>query len=249
MKFVIPALLILLVFLGCTEDLEEYASESNDNAYELLFTYDQNHESYVKKHLITYFTSIAIGSEFGNQTSILKKWIKPMKIFIEGNPSEELMVELKNIITEINALSTDSFKIVIAADSSQSNFNIYFGNHFDYTVKHPSLNQMIQDNKGLFTISFDGQFKIQNGHMFVDIERSLIKEQKHILREELTQALGLGNDIMYYPKSIFYDKPSRIVQYSDLDKEVIRLLYHPSLIPGLGKDNVENILQNLLGIN
>lgn len=249
MKFAIPILLFFLVFLGCTDLAEDLSKESDAEAYELLFTYDKTHERYVKRHLVTYFTSIAIGSEFGNQTSILKKWVHPMKIFIEGNPQEDLLMELEEIIIEINSLSTDQFKIEIAADSLDSNFSIYFGNKFDYTMRYPSLNQVVHDNKGLFTVSFNSQFEIQNGYMFVDNERSFTEEQKHILREELTQALGLGNDIRYYPNSIFYDKPSRTISYSDLDKEVIRLLYHPSLIPGLGKENVENVIQNLLGID
>ena len=130
-----------------------------------------------------------------------------------------------------------------------SNFYIFLGSSSEYAKKYSYLARLVTDNKGLFTTFHDAEFNIYGGHMYVDTERSVIEEQRHILREELTQSLGLGNDIPHDSSSIFYKDPSRTTQYSFWDVEVIRLLYHPAIIAGLGEDSVQRVLENLLGVD
>jgi hypothetical protein len=50
--------------------------------------------------------------------------------------------------------------------------------------------------------------------------------EKHVLREELTQSLGFGNDSIKYPDSIFYENFSSLTKYSELDKAIIRKHYN-----------------------
>ena len=63
--------------------------------------------------------------------------------------------------------------------------------------------------------------------MYVDIYKANNIEQKHLLREELTQSLGLGKDSFKYPNSIFQSSWTQTLNYLKIDKDVIRLLYHP----------------------
>ena len=72
--------------------------------------------------------------------------------------------------------------------------------------------------------------------MYVDIFRADLPGQKHLLREELTQSLGLGNDSPQYIESIFQSAWTTTTSYSMLDKDVIRLLYHPEM--NIGKGNL-----------
>ena len=64
--------------------------------------------------------------------------------------------------------------------------------------------------------------------MYVDLERTgdNFEAQKHLLREELTQSLGLFNDSWKYPESIFYQGWSTVTEYSDMDKRLIDMLYN-----------------------
>jgi hypothetical protein len=63
--------------------------------------------------------------------------------------------------------------------------------------------------------------------MYVDIKRTKRDDaQKHLLREELTQALGLSNDSYDYPESIFYQGWTETTEYTELDKDVIRMMYN-----------------------
>lgn len=52
-----------------------------------------------------------------------------------------------------------------------------------------------------------------------------------MIREELTQSLGLFQDSWRYPDSIFYQGWSDITAYSDLDRTTIGLLYDSRLDP------------------
>jgi hypothetical protein len=63
--------------------------------------------------------------------------------------------------------------------------------------------------------------------MYVDLYRANeIDEQKHLLREELTQSLGLVNDSWKYKNSIFYQGWTTTTEYSDIDRELIDILYN-----------------------
>ena len=50
-------------------------------------------------------------------------------------------------------------------------------------------------------------------------------KKKHLLREELTQSLGFFNDSWLYPESIFYQGWTDVTEYSEMDKEIIKMLY------------------------
>jgi hypothetical protein len=53
-----------------------------------------------------------------------------------------------------------------------------------------------------------------------------VNHAKHVLREELTQAMGLLNDSWKYPESMFYDGVSEPTEYAPIDRELIDILYN-----------------------
>ena len=82
--------------------------------------------------------------------------------------------------------------------------------------------------------------------MYVDIQRANAQEQMHLLREELTQSLGLGKDSEKYPNSIFQSSWTQTTEYLPIDRELIRLLYHPEMKIGLNDIAVEELLIEIL---
>jgi hypothetical protein len=63
--------------------------------------------------------------------------------------------------------------------------------------------------------------------MYVDIIRAKEDDaQKHLLREELTQSLGLFNDSYKYDNSIFYQGWTTTTEYAPIDRELIDMLYN-----------------------
>lgn len=83
--------------------------------------------------------------------------------------------------------------------------------------------------------------------MYVDTNRPAQRSQLHLLREELTQALGMAKDSDLYPNSIFNSNYSvDVTMYSDLDKAVIQMLYHPQMDVGLNEQQVDPILRDIV---
>jgi len=241
-------LTILLFFSACA-DLDEHAtSQSTYDKLDLYTDHSPQAAYYMKKHLITYFKDVALGAEFGDKAPVSKKWISEMKVFVHGEDTEQLLDELDVIIQEVNQYATDGFKVSLAESFEDANFQIYFTSSSEYADQYPYLLGLIKENKGLFTTFHDEDFNIYKGHMYVDSQRTVLEEQLHLLREEFTQALGLANDIPYYFDSIFYQGESRTTNYSENDINVIKLLYHPAIISGLGDDSIQNVLEDLLGV-
>ena len=66
-----------------------------------------------------------------------------------------------------------------------------------------------------------------SGKMYVDLVRNGdVESYKHLLREELTQSLGLFNDSWDYPESIFYQAWTTTTEYAPIDSELIDMLYN-----------------------
>jgi hypothetical protein len=79
----------------------------------------------------------------------------------------------------------------------------------------------LKNNWGYFELYID------TGVMYVDVFRARdIESQKHLIREELTQSLGLVNDSWKYENSIFYQGWTTTNSYSEIDIKLIDLLYN-----------------------
>jgi hypothetical protein len=213
---------------------------SDDEVGKRLTAYDEE--------VIQYFQEIALGFEYGGAPEVTRKWVTDMKIFVGGNKTPELMNELQAIINEINNLATDGFNISIVTDTLQSNYYVFLGPGTTYAERFPSLATLVTDNWGLFSVYWDVAEQIYSGHMYVDIERANPAEEKHLLREELTQSLGLSKDSNsdLYLNSIFQAKWTTTTAYDDIDKDLIRLLYHPDMQIGLNREQVEELLREVL---
>lgn len=199
-----------------------------------------------QESVISYFKEIALGFEYGGASEITRKWVIPMKIFVEGDNINDFHLNVLNeTIEEINNLSTDGFSLEISEDSLISNCHIYLGStfkshHFD-----------VPENIGKIAyvnVTYDND-RINRATIFVDTYIPNQEVQRSLIIEELTQSLGLGKDSPRYPKSIFYETPldgGSATEYLPIDKDLIRLLYHPKMIVGLNHKQVDLLLREIL---
>ena len=172
-----------------------------------------------------YFTKVAYGSEFGNDGSESRKWEQDISIYVKGQKPDYLMSELRSIVSELNGLIS-TIEINIITDESEADIVVFFGSAQNYNEYDDRSIGYTDHNQGLFILSGNDN-ELTYGTMYVDIQRTDSREaQKHLLREELTQSLGLPNDSYDYPESIFYQGWTETTEYSDIDKEVIQMLYN-----------------------
>ena len=171
-----------------------------------------------------YFNKVAYGSEFDGGNTSLSKWNQDINIYVVGEKRDYLMSELNDIVSELNGLIS-TINITIVDNESDANFFILFGSSQDYNNYDSESIGYTEHNQGLF-IAYGGE-NLTKATMYVDIERTSTNDgQKHLLREELTQSLGLCNDSYDYPESIFYQGWTETTEYAEIDKELIQMLYN-----------------------
>jgi|GEM_PF-534384 len=202
-----------------------------------------------QKTTASYFLDIALGLEYGDAPAVTRKWKRNMKLYVAGRPSAELKKELHSIIKELNKLTSESnFSISVTADSSQSNALVFFGSQDTFGHLVPEAKDELQNNYGLFYIWWNSKQQIYRMAMYVDMYRTKSERaRKHLLREELTQSLGLPKDSPKYFNSIFQSSyKSKVTSYSALDKNLIKLLYQPEMEADLTKKQTEKRLVKII---
>ena len=221
-----------LVWIGC--------SDPEEPAPELPFFQEQ---------VIDYFKEIALGFENGGASEVTRKWAGPMKLYVGGPGKNDFTIAtIEETIATLNALATDGFEIQWVSDSSQSNAYVFLGSKEQFIQIFPDAANSLVGNLAYFNVWWNNDL-INTARIFIETQSSSLTQQRSLIFEEITQSLGLGKDSPRYPDSIFYEIPSDggfAQGLSELDKELVRLLYHPSMSVGLSATEVEKLLREIL---
>ena len=181
--------------------------------------------------IVDYYNEITKSTEFTKKQNNPQRWETDIKIYIDGVCDSTAESELYKVVNELNDL-IETIEIKIVNVKSDANLIAFFGFCSKYDKIEPKAIPYSGSNYGLFVVYVNNDI-ITNGSFYVDVVRcewldeSLIEEtKKHLVREELTQALGLYNDSTKYPNSIFYQEFSFTTEYTELDKGVIKMHYN-----------------------
>ncbi len=200
------------------------------------------------KQIIDYFSEIALGFSDGSISEITRKWKVPMKVYLGGVANDALENELEKIVVEINQLTTDGFYIEITNDSLESNFDILIGTAKQYYTIYPSLGDTTSTSAGNYYIYWQNKSDIFYGNMFIDTNQGTFSYSTFLLRKFLTASTGLTNTSHEHYRSIFSRSWRVVNEYQPIDRDMIRLLYHPDMQTGWNADvartKVLNILMN-----
>lgn len=154
-----------------------------------------------------------------------KKWKRDVKIFIKGEKLDYLVDELKRVVYELNELITE-IDIKIVDYEFESNYIVFFGGQKEFNKLYPQSIPYTEHSYGLFISNSQGD-EFVSGAMYVDFYRVSRKSgEKHLIREELTQSLGLTADSYKYPESIFYEPWTETTEYAEIDKQLIKMVYN-----------------------
>ncbi|GAA4302950.1 hypothetical protein GCM10023183_15100 [Nibribacter koreensis] len=216
---------------GCiTKDEEEVEPE--------LTQYDES--------VISYFKEIALGFQFGGSSEITRRWQTDVKVYIEGTPTAENLSEFQKVRSEINALATNGFSVEVVTDKSQSNLSLYFGDANEFSRLYPSLEGVAKANLRTFAVWWNASNEINRSVIFIDNIVASAPQQKSWVRGMLAGAIGLGQVSPLYPESIFYSRANTNSAFTQMDKDLIRLLYHQDMRIGLSEEEVGPVLENIL---
>ena len=144
------------------------------------------------------------------------------------------MATLLQVTQELDSLIPD---LTLEITDENPNVDIHFLPESSFTLVDP---QYVPVNLGFFRIWWDGQEVINRGRVLISTQGISQTERSHLIREELTQTLGLFMDSWQHQDSIFYQGWTTTVEYSPLDREIIRLLYSPQLESGMDLGQVRS---------
>ncbi|MDB4192463.1 DUF2927 domain-containing protein, partial [Flavobacteriaceae bacterium] len=188
----------------------------------------------------------------------VRKWKKPMILFISKDEEYDDQVKaIQKTVNDINKLATDGFKIVLNNDISKCNAVLYLCDKervFELdSIFYKELSDSIDyEISGLASMEYNTEdYIINKTTIYINSEYSLDVQESAIL-EEITQSIGLPNDPITYSNSIFYknkiEENNTFNEYTKMDADVIRLLYHPKMKPGLSFKEAKKVIKRILKI-
>ena len=187
---------------------------------------------------IDYFSDIAFGAEFGSSTPFLRRWTPPgPTIRINGSPTTQDLDVLDAVLGEINDLTGLDIQIVTDDPIVEM--------HFVPVASFQSvLPEAPPGNIGLVWLWWNGADQLVQSVVLVASDRDLDR-RTHIIREEVTQMLGLLQDSFDYPESIFFQGFSLVDEYLPIDRAVIEILYRPELTVGMSRVDAARVARRL----
>ncbi len=202
------------------------AWQTNPLVSQELYTQDQ----------IDYFLEIAMGSEFGRASPVVRKWTRDVRIKAIGSPTDKDRMTLNRVIEDINAIIG---RRKLRINERRPDVEIYFVPESDFTIYEPNYRPT---NFGYFWIWWNGSSEIYRARIMISTDRITQEERSHLIREELTQILGLMKDSWTYKESIFYQGWTATTAYAEIDKVCIEILYRSEISPGMTRRQVEAVL-------
>lgn len=194
---------------------------------------------YYSEEEIDYFMEIALGSEYGSP-EVVKKWTRDLRVTLKGAPTPADSSTMETVVDELNDLVGNQVQLVF--DNRNPNVTAWFvpvDSMENYNTNYKP------GNWGYFYIWWNSSYQIYRAQILIGTDKPSQTERSHLIREELTQSLGLMNDSDEYPGSIFQAEWTRVQEYTDLDSTIIEMLYRPEIHSGMGAQEVRSVLDTL----
>jgi hypothetical protein len=206
---------------------------------------------------INYFLEVALKSEYADSEPTIKKWDRDINIKVLGTPTPEDLKTLQAVIDELNTLvSGIRLQVVTLPEQSIQNISshnphalgqnpnveIYFVPKSKFSQYEPNYQPL---NYGFFWGWWNDNHAMHRSRVLISTDGVTQQERSHLIREELTQSLGLMEDSDQYSDSIFYQGWTDTNHYAEIDKVVIEMLYRPEIRPGMTQSQVLEVFQTL----
>jgi hypothetical protein len=176
---------------------------------------------------LAYFQDIAGQAEYGDAGGLVHKWTKDLRIAVFGEPTERDRTALANVVDDLNGI-IDGVELSLV--ETNPNVQIYFVPETEFASILP---EYVPVNMGFVYIWWDGAGAVTDAVILISTTGITPEERAHLIREELTQSLGLLNDSPQYEDSIFQVEWTSTNRFAPIDRALIEMLYRPELVPGM----------------
>ena len=197
------------------------------------------------------FQEIALRNEYTRRGHVVRKWTKPVTIWIDHQVGDQAMhTELVSL--HLNHLqSLTSHPIKLTRDRKSANLRLIFTRQADWgqQVKKlfgPEAAAALHGAVCMANFRTNGHYEIIEARVIIPVDQARMHGKLvSCIVEELTQVMGLPNDSEAVYPSIFNDKtPEELL--SGLDGLLLKMLYHPEIKPGMNEQQVRPVLKKII---
>lgn len=188
---------------------------------------------------VSYFQEIALGAEYGSTSRVIRKWGGDILVQVHGSPSAEDMVSLQGVLTDLRRVMGQRRVEIV---SKGANVDVHFAPEGEFRSIDPNYQAT---NYGFFWVWWGPDHQLVKSRVLISTTDISQEARSHLIREEITQSLGLMNDSWRYPESIYYQGWTRTRDYAPIDLRVIEMLYREEIRPGMSEAEALEILRDL----
>ena len=174
-----------------------------------------------------------------NAANPLRRWEKPMKIFVTGSPSKDDLNQLNAFIMEVATHCPNVPNIRIVQSEREANIVVYYG---PLSTLGQYVDYYHEGNWGSFSFHYTNDV-ITDGKVGIATDVNTTASKRHLIREELVGLFGLSNDHYDYSDSILYQNWTTVPTLSDVDWLMINMLYDRDLKCGMSASDAYRILR------
>jgi len=197
------------------------------------------------------FQEVALGSEFGHSDNRIRKWVKPLNIYVQHNSGDKALLN-KLVDAHTAHLSTISgLKIQRVNSINKANVKLFFTRQSklkNLITRHSgaAVAKVNTTNTCLYNIELNKAAQVTRAQIYIPVDFAY-NEGKLIscIVEELTQVLGLPRDSEKVFPSIFNDKSTDDL-LTGLDETLIRILYNTKIKAGMNKRSLASVLKPVI---
>lgn len=189
------------------------------------------------------YVTVALSTEFGSDPGVVRKWPEgdPIVVRVLGDPSAEDREELEAVASDLEDVYGAS--PVAVTDTAPPDVRVHFAPESEFEEIDP---RYVPRNFGFFFFNWDASFRILRSRVLIDIGTVGQATREHLIREELTQSMGLPMDTPAFGRSVFHSDFGVMPRaYSPVDTAILRIHGRPEIRPGMDEAEVREVLRGL----
>lgn len=189
------------------------------------------------------YVTVALSTEFGSDPGVVRKWPEddPIVVRVLGEPSAADRDALEAVASDLEDVYGAS--PVAVTDTAPPDVRVHFAPESEFEEIDP---RYVPVNFGFFFFNWDASFRIVRARVLIDIANVGRATREHLIREELTQSMGLPMDTPAFGRSVFHPDFGVMPRaYSPVDSAILRIHGRPEIRPGMGEAEVREVLRGL----
>ncbi|MBS9766227.1 MAG: hypothetical protein KGV44_01650 [Flavobacteriaceae bacterium] len=175
--------------------------------------------------------------------NLSEKWKGKVKLFLDGNITDDYKKEVKECLEKFNKLMTDGTTLILVDNKEESNIHLILGNKFSIKDVWKDIFEVIKNSNeynGYSTWKVKNNYTTE-GHIWVS------SSDKGLFIHEFGHILGFrGHSSDAYcggKKRSFMCAVSTSSNFNTLDTEIIKALYHPDIKVGVEKTDMKKSIE------